>query len=113
MLKKINRLAKNKDFDNLFKKGKSSYNKIIGFKYIKNGLAYNRFGIIISTKVSKKAVIRNKIKRQNRAIIRKNEKDIKQGFDMSFVVFPLILDKKFQEIEDNIKNTLSKIKLFI
>ena len=112
MLEKSLCLAKNKDFDIVFKEGKSSYGKLLRIKVKKNCLDNNRFGILLSNKVSKSAVIRNKYRRRIRAIIFKENKIIKQGFDFVIIVFPLILNKKYPEIEKEIQNSLLRLKFY-
>ena len=81
MLPKQYRLTKNKDFARVAQQGKIIFSYALGLKYIKNNLNYSRFGIIVSLKVSKKAVIRNKIKRRIRAILKENLSNIVQGYD--------------------------------
>ncbi len=105
-------MGRNKDFDRAFKLGQSFYNRILGVKAVDNGLDNNRFGILISTKVSKKAVIRNKFKRQIRTIIREELTKIKSGKDLVIIVFPQILDKNFQDIKEFIVNAFKRIKLY-
>jgi ribonuclease P protein component len=112
MLEKSLCLTKNKEFDVVFKEGKSSYGQSLGFKVIKNQLNHNRFGILLSNKVSKSAVVRNKHRRRIRSIIFKENQIIKQGFDFVIIVFPLILNKKYSEVEKEIKNSLSKLKFY-
>ncbi|MGF1495150.1 MAG: ribonuclease P protein component [Microcoleaceae cyanobacterium] len=48
----------------------------------------SRFGISISQKVSKRAVVRNRIKRQIRARLRERMSDFKPGWDLVVVVKP-------------------------
>jgi len=55
---------------------------------------------VVSLKVSKKAVIRNKIKRRLREIIRQTE--LKQGFDFVIIAKPLIVNQNFQEIKQDL-----------
>ena len=112
MLKKENRIRKDKEFDRVFKAGQSFYGKELGIKLAKNDLSISRFGILINTKVSKKAVVRNKIKRQLRAIIERNIIDISNGYDLVIIVFPQILDKKFKEIENILLNGFYKFKTY-
>jgi ribonuclease P protein component len=112
MIKKINRMGRNKEFDRAFKLGQSFYSRILGVKAVDNDLSISRFGILISTKVSKKAVIRNKIKRQIRAALHGEMPKLKIGKDLAIIVFPQILDKKFQEIKDFVVLSLKKIKLY-
>ena len=70
MLSKINRIKKKKDFEIIFKKGKSFKNKLFILRFIKNNLNQNRFGFVVSQKVSKKAVVRNKVRRRLAEIIK-------------------------------------------
>lgn len=113
MLAKANRLVKNKDFSILFQRGKSSINNITGLKIIQisRQQSANRFGILISNKVSKKAVKRNKIKRQIRAIIRSWQNQIKPNFDLLIIAYPAIIDQTFEQIEQSIIKNLKKLNL--
>jgi len=112
MLKKENRLTKNKEFDNVFKKGRSGYSRVLGVKVISNGLPADRFGILVGIKVSPKAVVRNKIKRQIRAIIGDELFLLKGGADCAIVVFPLILAKNYEEIAAELRVCFRKAGLY-
>jgi len=109
MLKKENRLKKKKDFDSVYKKGKTIAGKLVFLKILKNNLDISRFGFIISKKISKKAVIRNKIKRKLREIIKKEI--IKKGFDIIINTNLEILNKDYNEIRLEIRNLFKKAKL--
>ena len=98
---------KKKDFDNIFKKGKAIPGKFIFLKALKNNLNNNQFGIIVSTKISKKAVIRNKIKRQLREIIKQT--DIRPGFDIVIVTKLEIINKNYQEIKNELEDLFKNI----
>lgn len=111
MLPKKNRLTKNNDFDQVFKKGKSSYNNLIGIKVIKNNLKNFRLGILISTKVSKKAVERNRIKRKIREIFGENITNIKENIDIVVITLPEIKSKEYIEIKSSIINGLKKLRV--
>ena len=112
MLKKENRIRLDKEFDRVFKAGQSFYVKEIGFKIAKNDLKISRFGILINTKVSKKAVVRNKVKRQLRAIIEAKLGSIAKGYDLVIIVFPQILEKDFKEIERLVLTGFKKLKIY-
>jgi len=111
MLKKENRLTKNNDFDNVWKNGKSSFDKVLGIKIVENKLKLNRFGILVGLKISKKAVDRNTIKRRIRALLRKNFLGLKTGFDITIATLPPILLKNSKEIEASLKNNFSRLKI--
>jgi len=112
MLRSENRLTKNNDFDNVFKNGRSNYSRILGIKVIANNLDNTRFGILVGLKVSRQAVARNKIKRQIRAIIKNELPLCKNGYDLAIIVFPLILAKKYQEIESALHGCFKKLNLY-
>lgn len=112
MLKKINRMGLNKEFDRAFKTGQSFYSKVFSLKVVDNDLPVSRLGILISTKVSKKAVIRNRFKRQIREIVQDNLPRLKNGKDLVIVVFPQILDKNFEEIKNLVEVGFSRLKLY-
>lgn len=67
------------------------------------------FGIVISKKVSKKAVERNKIKRLLAEVIRRNLKNIKGGYRMVFLTKTSILGKTLEEIEEEVKKVIGKL----
>jgi ribonuclease P protein component len=111
MLKRINRLLKKKDFDAVWQKGRSSFDKILGLKILANGFKINRFGVLVGLKFSKKAVERNKIKRRIREIIRAQAKNLKEGFDVVVTALPAARDKNFSELGESIKFNLKRLGL--
>jgi len=118
MLKKIFRLTKEKDFAKLAKEGSASYAFCLIIKYLKNDLAFSRFGLIVSNKVSKKASTRNLIKRRIREILRLNLKSIKTGYDILIVVSPKIINNQgqtlpYEEMEKILAEIFGKAKLLV
>ena len=67
------------------------------------------FGISISKKVSKKAVDRNRIKRQLKGVIRTHLKGIEPGWKVVIVVKPKAIECKYEhflrELEELLKQT--------
>ena len=112
MLKKYNRLAKTKDIDNVFKKGRSSYGSILGVKSLDNNLDFNRFTVVVSNKVSKKAVVRNKIKRQIREVVKQELPCLKIGKDVIILTLPVIVGQKFTDIRENLVKEFKKVSLY-
>ena len=111
MLKKINRLTKQKDFDHIYKTGKSSFSATMGIKISRNELKNYRFGIVVSTKVSKKAVERNKIKRQIRTIIKEKQYKTDNNYDIIIITLPTIKGKKYNEIKKDLNHLFKKVGL--
>ncbi len=76
------KLTKKRDFDQIMKFGRCFFVESFYIKVLKNNLPNNRYGIMISLKVDKKAVVRNKIRRRFNEILRLNNLKIRQGFDI-------------------------------
>lgn len=111
MLSEKNRLKKKKDFENVFKKGKGFREGFLTLKIGKNNLDRTRFGFIVSQRISKKATLRNKIKRRLREIVRAKMKTIKKGIDVVLITVPGIEKKSFQEIEKTVERLFKKAKI--
>ncbi len=73
----------------LFKNGKSVRGEFISLKYVKSKGDDYRLAVIVSKKVSKKAVVRNRIRRRLYEIIRTTKKDSAKSwpYDLSLQVF--------------------------
>lgn len=105
MLPKKNKLKKKTDFKRVFDKGKYYSSGFISIKAFKNDLEYSRFGVIVSSKISKKAVERNKIKRRIENSIEETEKSI----DIVIMVKSEILQKTYKEIKEQLLSLLKKL----
>lgn len=111
MLPKKYRLKNKRDFDKVHRGGKFYQNKYTALKLIKNNLPESRIGIIVSTKVSKKAVVRNKVKRIIRASILGFLTKVAAGYDVVIMVRPEIARYDFAAIDAVIKELFYKAKL--
>lgn len=110
MLPRINRLTKKKAFERVFETGAISVGKFILFKFSQSKDNDLKFGFIVSSKVSNKAVIRNKIKRRLRAIIWPNIKNIKNNYNCIIIALARIKDASFLEIKKELEWHLIKIR---
>ncbi|MFN8673971.1 MAG: ribonuclease P protein component [Candidatus Sericytochromatia bacterium] len=110
MLSKEKRLRKNSDFEKVYHCGKSLSCKILVLYVLKKENPESiRFGFSISKKISKKAVIRNKIKRQLASIIRKESLNISdKSLDLVFIARKAILDANFDKINESVNYLLNK-----
>ena len=111
-LSKKYRLKKRKDFEEVFKKGIYCSGSCISIKLKRNNLNISRFGIVVGSRISKKAVIRNKIKRRISEAIRLNLPQLKKGFDVIVLTKPEVVDKKYQEIENILVSLFKKAKIY-
>lgn len=110
MLKRENRITRRKDFEEVKKKGRIYHSPLFGVLVLKTGDKTKEFGIVISKKISKKAVERNKVKRLLAEGIRKNLGKINEGYRMVFLVKATILGKKSEEIEEEVIRLLKLLK---
>ncbi|MFA5128941.1 MAG: ribonuclease P protein component [Patescibacteria group bacterium] len=111
MLPKPHRLLSEKDFQKIWKRGRSFYTKMLGFKLLENSLTVSRFGIVIGTKISKLATVRNRTKRQIREIIREKIKKIAPGYDLVITVLPATLGKTYDELKKDVISGLNHFNL--
>lgn len=98
-------LNKNRDFLNLYKKGRSIVSKSVVIYVKKNGLPYNRFGITAGKKVGN-AVMRNRAKRIIRQAYRENEILFPLGIDIIFVARKSATEVKSDYLSAYIKNNV-------
>jgi len=108
MLAKKYRLSKRNDFESIFKNGKKAFSKFFGIRFKLNDLENPRITVVVSNKVSKSAVKRNRIKRQVRAIVKPTMTTFKQNFDIIINVLSPILEAERDTIEGDLLNLLKK-----
>jgi len=113
MLKKENRLHLKKDFQCVFEKGNSRFNKYFGIKFLANELDFSRFAFIVSKKISKKAVVRNKVKRRLRAVVLADLKNIKTGYDVIIICLPSVLELDYHKMQQILLENFSNANLFL
>ncbi len=103
MLKKIYRIYKRSEFEEIKKKGEIKATPLLSCLYLKAETEDKKFGAIISKRISKKAVERNQIRRRLMEAVRLNLDIFPKGFRGIFLVKRNILNKKEMEIEECLK----------
>lgn len=112
MLPQENRLKQDKDFRALFSnKTKGTYGTYVGAKWKKNNLKVIRAAVVVGTKVSKKAVIRNRLRRQIREILRLNLAKLKSGHDLVLIVKKEAMAQEHKTLEKDVLLLLRKAQL--
>jgi ribonuclease P protein component len=79
-------------------------------KFRENGNEYSRFGFVVSKRVAKSAVVRNRTRRLARAIIEQSLGEIRKGYDMLFILTKPL--EGSDEIRKTILETLKAKKLW-
>ncbi len=111
MLPKINRLKKKKDFERVSEKGRSFKEDFLVLRIVSNGLKINRFGFVVSKKISKLASQRNKTKRRLRELVRLKLPKVKKGVDGVLITCPGLGTKDFEEMGESINKLFKKAKI--
>ena len=111
MLPPKNRLRLQKDFKHIFKKGPTINSSALLIKAIKNQKSENRFGIVVLNKISKKAVVRNKIRRRIKSWINKNNNNLKTSFDIIIITKKGILEYDFSKTKLELDKIFHKARL--
>lgn len=112
MFAKRNRLKKTADFKRVFKDGKHAAGDLTEMIFLQNSLDVCRFGFITSLKVSKKATVRNKIRRRLTETVKLFASSIKKGYDIIFIVKPKIVGKTQQDLIKNVEQIFRKTKVY-
>jgi ribonuclease P protein component len=102
MLPKFHRISSKKDFSNIFRRARFFPGRFFLLRSVDNNLDLSRFAIIIPKTFSKKAVVRNKIRRQIYSIIHKEMSKIKPGFDNLITIKKQSDVSNFQNCEKDI-----------
>ena len=110
MLKKQHRLAKTKDVQKTFARGRGFFNPLFSVKFFRKTTPGIRFTVVVSTKVSKKAVDRNRLKRITREFIRLNISNFTQG-DYVISLKPLVKKVPEKEYLEKLSSLLVNARL--
>ena len=117
-LPKTHRLRNRKDYRAVYEQGIRRYSPhltSIAFFPAENkdlvAKPATMFGISISKKVSKKAVVRNRIKRQIKAAIRTNLPRIAPGWKIVIVVKPKAIECKYEHFLRELEKLLKQTKI--
>ena len=96
-----------RDFDRLYKKGKSSGDKYVVVFYITNGQPFLRKAFLASKKVGG-AVERNRARRLMKESFRRLEREVLPGRDVLFIARNAILGHGQTEVEASMRRALEK-----
>ena len=88
-------LKKNRDFQNVYKNGKSKANKYLVMYVLENQLDSNRLGISVSKKVGN-SVIRHHLTRLIRESYRLNKEMFNSGLDIVVIARESAKDRKYK-----------------
>ena len=99
MLARKFRLAGGLVTTNVLKRGKLVRGGPVSLRICRNGLAQNRFGFVVSRRVSKKSTERNLLKRRSREIVKNKLRTLKPGHDVIFIFNASAAKLAWRELE--------------
>lgn len=91
-------LKKNRDFQKVYRKGRSLANKYLVMYILENGTDRNYLGISVSKKVGN-SVVRHHLTRLVRESYRRNEESFQRGLDLIVVVRPGAKEINYWDME--------------
>lgn len=109
-MKKVNIVRDSKDFEKIIHEGILFKNKYYILYTKKNNYNKYRFGISVGKKISNKAVIRNKLKRQLKDIIDNYKNLYENNRDYIIIMKRSCLDTNYIELENSFIDIISRIK---
>lgn len=104
MFKKENRLPRGQSFRN----SRIITTPFFKSRITKNRLLIYRYGFVVSKKIDKKAVVRNRIKRRLRAQIEKLKDEMKNGYDLLFIAKKELKKEENKDLSEEIKKLFVK-----
>ena len=111
MLAKNFRLSKQSDFKLVFSKGQKNFGKVFIIRFLSNLEENSRVSVIVSNKISKKATVRNKLKRQTREIVKIILPKLKQNYDIIITLMSPCLNLDYQQLESELVCSFKKARL--
>lgn len=110
MIKRENRLKKNKHFNYIYKHGSWYKMPDLSLVYIKTKVKPFQVGFSVSSKLGK-AVVRNKLKRRMREIFNSLVPVIDRRYNYIFVAKEGLKDKDFYQIKEEMLSIIKKAGL--
>lgn len=110
MLSRNARLTKKDNIPSILNRGNLAHSKFLVGRFRPNHLSHDRFSVVVSNKIHKKAVKRNRIKRQLYEIIRRHERSSHRHFDMVILPKKSIIDKTYQDMQDSFNHLMQQLQ---
>lgn len=123
MLPRPNRLTRTRDFELLFAQGRFAGGAFVTLKFWKIDPDFEpkrelkaddlKIGILVSKKVSKRAVVRNRLKRQVREVVRLLHRDgrLPVGYLLVFSIKAEAKDQLYATLDADVQGVLKRARL--
>ena len=112
MLSKAQRLTNNKDFQNIYRRGRYNATAFLSVNVLPNRSNVTKIGIVASKKAAKKAHDRNAVKRKVREIARLNYPLLKSGLSIVISIKHPAVGIDYKILEKDLLSSFKKLDLF-
>ena len=112
MLEKQYRLKKNKEFGYVYKKGETSYSKVLTMYYVKTKIKPFKVGFSISSKIGN-SVIRHKVKRKLTHLFKEFITQVNPNYNYIFVARNGIEALTYDQLKVEMKKVLTKGNIIV
>jgi len=110
MLPPKHRLQKQKDFDTVYKRGRTLNGPLFNLRFLARD-GDSRFGFVIGSKLEKKATRRNLVKRRFRAVVGELLPNIKSGFDVVILIRAKALSVPYSVLKEEVGGMFKKARM--
>ncbi|USR91471.1 ribonuclease P protein component [Phormidium yuhuli AB48] len=122
MLPKAHRLRHWKDFQTVYRRGHRARARVLGLRAYRqsqpetegnstHSVPPTRFGISVGRKISKKAVVRNQIKRRLRAALRQLLPRVQPGWDVIVIAYPEAKECNSRHFLQELEQLLARVEV--
>lgn len=109
MFPRANRLTDRRSFQILAREGKRARGGFVEVKYLVTRRPLSRVAVVISTRVEKKAVRRNRMKRKLRIFLDEIVKNLQQSVDLACYVKRTIREEDWPAVENELISGLAHL----
>jgi len=98
VLPKAQRVRTNRQHHTVLRRGRQLRGHGLSVRLVPNSLTHHRFGFVVSTKTAKRAVVRNRLKRQLRSAVQALHFSSPTGYDVVITGQTAALTLTYQQI---------------
>ena len=111
MLAPSNRLRDRRAIAQVMRRGRFASDRSVMVKTLANHLGYSRAMVVVSKKVSKKAVVRNRLRRRVAGLLAAEWATVAPGYDIVVTVRDNVVEVSAPELAQPVISTLRQAKL--
>lgn len=112
MLVASNRLRSRRDIARVFQRGRFATDGPVSVKVAANHLDYSRAVVVVSKKVSKKAVVRNRIRRRVAAVLAAEWATVTPGYDIVVTLRDDVAEAAAPELTRRVVSALQQVHVY-